>query len=506
MSDLPPAPDAALQGLLDALEEPAALVRESGTIYATNRAWLEPVAGLHAPGSGRDAGAALLDPDGSLEDEAKDELAQLWRGVIESGREEAITDLSIGPPNARLWFETRIRRVGRTEFFLLSHKDISRRVHAEEQLRLSRSRLRSVISGAPIVLLGLDTDGTFRVVEGVGASGLGATPELLIGRSVFEVYAHLPSLLDAVRGAMKGDTIAVSVPIGRLTIEIRFSPTIDRRGCVTGILGVATDITESTRIEEMKAEFVSVVSHELRTPLTSIRGSLGLLEGGVAGSLGDEAEELVRIARANSERLIRLINDILDLDKLEADRFEFHNMPLDPRQLLVQAGEELGAQASSKQITISVHGATSLPPVLGDADRLRQVLVNLTSNALKFAPRGSEVELRARLTPGERVRFEVVDHGPGISTSKRDRLFTKFQQLGTPSSTHSGGSGLGLAIAKAIIDAHSGLLDFESVEGKGTTFFFEIATVASLGTMQPPDSSRGRRSRTVELNVPHFED
>ena len=172
--------------------------------------------------------------------------------------------------------------------------------------------------------------------------------------------------------------------------------------------------------------------------------------------------------------------------------------------MLVRVAQDLKEVAGKNDIELKVDALGSLPPVLGDAERLLQVVFNLTSNALKFAPKKSVVELRASLTEEKRIRFEVVDQGPGISSSQRDRLFTKFQQLDKLPARHSGGSGLGLAISKAIVAAHRGVLDVESEEGHGSTFFFELPAIGASGAAAPPDRSRARRNRTVEIDVGHI--
>lgn len=494
----PPAVDATV--LLEALGHPAALLDANGTVVQTNAAWrkaraVPPLTFLQAA-TGDDLVAELP------KQAAAPELSAAWLAVAHGEDTVAVAEVKVQEANPRRWLEFEVRQLmgdARASYFV-QLRDVTRRAKVEEQLRLSRSKLRSVIAGAPIALLGLDKDGVFNVVEGVGASGLGATPELLIGRSAFEVYAHLPSLLECVRGAMAGQTLVAAVPVGRMTYELRFSPALDEHGGVKGVVGVATDITERTRIEQMKNEFVSIVSHELRTPLTAIRGALGLLEGGVAGELAPRGQELVRIARSNSERLIRLINDILDLDKLEAGRLEFHSQAIEMSELLSQCAEELAAVAHDNGVTLRVEAPGSYP-VLGDRDRLLQVLVNLTSNALKFAPTDSEVVLAASKLASGRLRFEVRDGGPGIAPEQRERLFKKFQQLDTEPTRASGGSGLGLAISKAIVDAHSGRIDVESELGHGSTFFFELPERGSKLARPPRARAEGLRGRTVEIDV-----
>ncbi|MFP2933929.1 ATP-binding protein, partial [Pyxidicoccus sp. 3LG] len=255
------------------------------------------------------------------------------------------------------------------------------------------------------------------------------------------------------------------------------------------------DITERKEVERMKNEFISTVSHELRTPLTSIRGSLGLLEGGIMGELPPQALDMVRIARTNTERLIRLINDILDLEKMEAGKLELKLAVLECADLVEATLSGVHGMADTAGVTLrSDLDGDGAPQVKGDRDRLIQVLTNLVSNAVKFSPRGAPVTVRVKEEADGRVRFSVVDQGPGIPPEQRSRLFGRFQQLDGSDTRSKGGTGLGLAISQAIVDQHGGRIDVESEPGKGSTFTFtlEVAKPAASGVPAsvPKDESR----------------
>lgn len=244
-------------------------------------------------------------------------------------------------------------------------------------------------------------------------------------------------------------------------------------GGVSGYLAVAHDVTEREEVDRLKNEFVSTVSHELRTPLTSIRGAIGLLEGGMAGELPAEAHELVRIATNNCDRLIRLVNDILDLEKMEAGRLELKVTRLEANDLVEAALSGLAGFAELAGVTLErVPG----PPLLleGDRDRLIQVLTNLVANAVKFSPRGGTVEVRVDASAPGRARLSVRDQGPGIPAHQLPRLFGRFQQLDSSDSRAKGGTGLGLAISKALVEQHGGTIWAESEVGRGATFHFEL--------------------------------
>lgn len=238
------------------------------------------------------------------------------------------------------------------------------------------------------------------------------------------------------------------------------------------VVAVVRDITERRRVAEMKDAFVSTVSHELRTPLTSIAGSLGLLAGGAAGELPDKAARLIGIAHSNSQRLVRLINDILDVEKLESGKLVMSMSPLDLRDIASRAIEGVRGYADQLGVTLSLAGGDAAP-VRGDADRLIQVVTNLLSNAAKFSPSGGEVTVT--VNPETRVaRLSVADRGPGIPEEFRSRIFSKFAQADSTDTRAKGGTGLGLAIAREIAERHGGRLWFESAEGDGATFHLDL--------------------------------
>ncbi len=237
------------------------------------------------------------------------------------------------------------------------------------------------------------------------------------------------------------------------------------------MIATCRDITERKRVESMKSEFISTVSHELRTPLTSIQGALGLLVGGVAGELSDQARELATIASSNSERLVRLINDILDIEKIEAGKMEFRFEPHLIRELIEQAVAENAAYADQLGVRIEVVGDLPDIDVLVDRDRFAQVMANLLSNACKYSPKDAAVTIEA-VRRGSAVEVAVSDKGEGIPVQFRDRIFQKFAQADASDSREKGGTGLGLAICKAIVERLGGRIDFE-VAG-GTRFFFTI--------------------------------
>lgn len=241
-----------------------------------------------------------------------------------------------------------------------------------------------------------------------------------------------------------------------------------------GYVGVLRDITERKRMDKMKNEFVSTVSHELRTPLTSIRGSLGLLTGGAMGELSKPVNEMLKIAGNNTERLLLLINDILDIQKIESGQMALKFQSLELKSFLEQAVKEHAAYGEQFGVDFVINSMVDDAWVFADKDRLMQVIANLLSNAAKFSPRDNAVEINVAPHHDDRIRISVTDHGPGIPVDFHDKIFEKFTQSDSSDTRQKGGTGLGLNISKTIVEKHGGRIDFVSHEGLGTTFFIEL--------------------------------
>ncbi|MCA9705338.1 MAG: hypothetical protein KDK70_05795 [Myxococcales bacterium] len=488
-----------LQPLLDALTARAALVGPRGTLLSTNRAWREaeghPMAGAHIE-PGEDYLRALSGVKGRLQTDAMRVASALQR--VLDGEAEAPSHTYRHGASAALWTRTSLCPIeGNPRCVAVLHEDVTAQLKAQHALQRSQARLRTILTGAPIVLFSIDRHGVFTVVEGMGGAGTGFVSEDQVGTSIYETYRHMPDLLDVVRDALGGRVGVITQSVGPLAFEIRCSPVV-RDDAVVGVVGVATDVTERLRAQRMKDEFVSIVSHELRTPLTSIRGSLGLLEGGVAGALPTKAADLVRIARSNTDRLIRLINDILDLDKMQAGRVTLEREPLEPRALIDEVIAHMRGYAEQTGVHMEVIDR-ACEPILGDHDRLVQVLTNLLSNAIKFSPEGETVTIR--LTPtNHRVRISVTDRGPGIAQADIPKLFKKFHQLDPSDARARGGSGLGLVIAKTLVEAHGGRIGVDSEIGRGSTFHFEVPCTRPRVTITPRVSQSGTYDPAVAID------
>lgn len=250
------------------------------------------------------------------------------------------------------------------------------------------------------------------------------------------------------------------------------------------IVGTAQDITERFAAERAKDEFVAIVSHELRTPLTSIRGSLGLLESGLLGPLPENGQRMVEIAVKNSDRLVRLINDILDIERIESGQMELHQSSCEVAGLIERAVAELRPMADAAGVALEIGGERAV--VLADADRVHQILTNLVSNAIKFSAPGTTVSVDAERV-GADVEFRVRDEGRGIPPEHLESIFGRFQQVDSTDAREKGGTGLGLAICRTIVERHNGLISAHSTVGEGSTFVFTLPAQRAIAACTSED-------------------
>lgn len=255
--------------------------------------------------------------------------------------------------------------------------------------------------------------------------------------------------------------------------ELTVSPVHDASGKLINFVGIQNDVSARKEAERRVSEFHSVISHELRTPLTSINGALRVIEDGSAGKVNVGVMKMVKIALANSDRLMRLINDILDLKKIEAGKFKLSLQKLPPDTVIDTVLETLRPLADEKQINLIKEIQTN-QSVLFDPDRVVQILNNLASNAIKYSPSGSDVIIRVERWNSDSTRFSVIDKGYGIPQSEMEKLFGRFQQIDSSDKRPKGGTGLGLFISKSLVELHGGHIGVDSTPGQGSTFWFEI--------------------------------
>ncbi len=359
------------------------------------------------------------------------------------------------------------------------------RARASQALRASEALTRAVVDNMMDALIIVDEKSIVRAMNPAAERVFGYTSEELVGRPVARLIPEsvaqepLVFLREGRRRAMGRITEWEGRRKNGAVFPFELSLFEFRTPEGRRFAGSVRDISERREVERLKKEFVSTVSHELRTPLTSIRGSLGLLAGGVLGELPAQAGEVIAVAERNVVRLVRLINDILDLERFDTGRIEmtFGTVALDP--VFTRSLEAVRSFADQEGVTLEM--SPTAAQVWADGDRVVQVLVNLLSNAVKFSPRGSVVRLSASQEEGW-SRVQVQDQGRGIPSSLREAIFERFRQVEASDARQKGGSGLGLAICKAIVEQHGGSIGVESEEGKGSVFWFRL-----------PDSLRGPR-------------
>ena len=254
----------------------------------------------------------------------------------------------------------------------------------------------------------------------------------------------------------------------------------DDSGTIVRLVGTVQDITEQRVVQRMKDEFVGVISHELRTPLTSIRGALGLMAGGAVGALPPKAQRMADVALNSSQRLVRLVNDILDVEKLSAGKLELDLAPLAAAEVVAGAVAEMRAMADQATVTLAALPMDAL--VLADRDRVTQALTNLISNAIKFSPPGGTVLVAAGPADAKGlVQFSVTDQGTGIPADQLEAIFDRFAQVDASDTRAKGGTGLGLPICRGIVQQHGGRIWVTSEPGQGSTFAFTLPAAPAPG-------------------------
>jgi two-component system, OmpR family, sensor histidine kinase VicK len=323
---------------------------------------------------------------------------------------------------------------------------------------LERRYIRLNDSERAVLNVATDVDAIGKTVDDL------TTPELARKRRAEEerVLATGEALLDCVE--------KMDDPRGSVRwLSATKAPIRDSQDAIVGIVEIARDITESKRQEQLKDEFIATVSHELRTPLTSILGSVGCIVGGRAGVLPDPAQRLLRMALNNCRRLVAIVNDILDMEKIESGKMVYEREAVEVRALATKVIGANQALADSHGVVMRLDEAADEGIVNADPQRLAQVLTNLLSNAIKFSPRDSEVVISVA-NNGQTVSVSIRDHGPGIPDDYRDRIFNKFVQVDASDQRQRGGTGLGLSITKQIVDQLGGRILFEPADGGGTVF------------------------------------
>ncbi len=347
------------------------------------------------------------------------------------------------------------------------------------QEKLPLEILNSLTSG----VIAVDGENRLLFVNRAMAKRLGIQPAEWEGRHAAELLGQVAPYLASAQDEMNLRLGWPRNPQAKLSQDIEWrageeilhlredsAPLRDAAGKIVGRLFFYHDISREKSIDRMKSEFIAVASHELRTPLTSIKGSVDLILSGFAGEITSDSQELLEIAQKSCDRLVRLINDILDLAKIEAGQVKLNKVAMDLTDVVERSMRGVKAPADQSEIQLKIERTQNLPLVEVDKDRMEQVVTNLLSNAIKFAPAKSVVTLDLRPDEGW-VQCSVIDQGAGIAEVDLPKVFGKFQQVGAKK---KGGTGLGLAITQALVNEHHGKIWVESQESQGARFIFRL--------------------------------
>jgi PAS domain S-box-containing protein len=371
-------------------------------------------------------------------------------------------------------------------------QDITERKNLELALQASEARLKDILDNANVILSSLRVFGDGRwiidhvsaaseQIAGFTAQELTVDNSLWVSRIEPEDWQRIfPELMDSIwAGRPITNEYRLNHKDGsqRWISQATTSRYDSERDCWS-VTNVAADISERHAIERVKDEFISVVSHELRTPLTSLKGALGLLSAGVLEKQPETARGMLAIATRNCDRLIHLVNDILDLERLQSGRVELKLELCNVADLMTQAVDCVAILALNAGITLDCYPLKLTTTI--DPEAIGKILTNLLGNAIKFSPASSTIRLQAQVihtngsfsTPS--LLFSVEDRGRGIPQDKLQSIFGRFQQVDISDARQKGGTGLGLAICKTIVSQHGGKIWAESVLGEGSTFYFTI--------------------------------
>jgi len=378
-----------------------------------------------------------------------------------------------------------------------STRDISKQKQQESELTLLNNKLTAIMNGSSHAIISVDLNGIIQVFNPAAENMLGYEANEVVGKVTpviihdldeiknraetltkllrrpiqpsFEVFvANLP-----FQDVDEGEWTYIRKDGSRVPVFLSVSALRDSHHKTIGYVGIARDITEQKKADIIKNEFISVVSHELKTPLTSIQGSLDLLYGIYKESANEDVNALFDIAKNNSARLIRLINDILDIDKIESGKMMFDMHPINIADVVKDAIFVNQTYADKFNVKLVLRKVFVEARVNGDPDKLQQVMANLLSNAIKFSTAGAEVIVDV-VKHDSVVRVSVLDRGCGISESFKPKVFQKFAQADSSAIRTKGGTGLGLSISKAIIEKLGGMIGFKSNPKFGTTFYFDL--------------------------------
>src|SRR5262245_37448251 len=349
--------------------------------------------------------------------------------------------------------------------------------------------MQAAIDSLPDPVAIFNIDGNLQNVNRAAETLLGLKTDAGSKEPLKNVSASTRAVLERVRSHVlsgkgnfvpKGfeDAVLLSTLLGDHYFLPRGAPVYETRGVVVGATVILQDVTRLRRFEELKNDLVATVAHEFRTPLTSLRMAIHLCTEQIAGPLNDKQAEILHSAREDCDRLQGMVDDLLDMSRIESGRVELYPLPSEPAGLIAAAVDEFKVESETKGVRLSTRIATADASVLADRERIGHVFSNLVGNAVRYTPKGGSITVGAEVKNGT-VRFTVADTGSGIPQEYQERIFEKFFQV--PNSERKG-TGLGLYIAKEIVRGHGGDIGVESEPGKGSTFWFTLPRVLRGGS------------------------
>ncbi|MDY7039720.1 MAG: ATP-binding protein, partial [Chloroflexota bacterium] len=378
--------------------------------------------------------------------------------------------------------------VKNTELYRLIRRQAERLGSMLRDQRADASQRLAILESITDGVVVIDVEGIVLSVNRSAQQLLGVSEKEAVGQDVQTLYSNLPKdVTDAVVETVSRLITAFSIqscpPQAEVMLErdgrvisAHFAPILDEEHECLGIVTVLRDVTREREIAQAKSEFVSTVAHELRTPMTSIKGYADLILSGAAGTVSETQEQFLRVIRSNVERLAALVNDLLDISRIEAGRAKFEVLPLRVDEVAYDVVASLQAEIASGNLELELDIPPGLPAVQGDRNRIVQVLTNLLGNAYKYTPPGGRITLSVRHTDGE-LQVDVSDTGIGIAPDDLDRVFERFYRADHEFVREQAGTGLGLPIAKSIVEMHGGRIWVRSELGKGSTFSFSLPVV-----------------------------
>ena len=429
-----------------------------------------------------------------LSKEGLQRFAESLKTVIKTGEYQGTIPIlrKDGSERQIAFRSRRMDMPGSTSFVLTHGMDVTEQQEAEDQLHLVRRQRELILAAVGDGIYGMDLEGKLSFINPAAAKMLGYSAEEMRGKNVHELIHHshadgtqhskanCPILLGLRRreGVRIRDDVFWRKDGTTIPVEYVASPLIDE-GAIAGMVVAFQDVSERRRLEKMKDEFISTVSHELRTPLTSLRASLGLISSGSLDKRPEKQKQMLEVAIGNCDRLVRLVNDILDFDRVDRGGMPLNCEVLQAGDILRRAADVEHEAALKAQITFRFDTPPKLM-VSVDQERILQVLAELVSNAIKFSSPQTIIKLKAKalgLDPKsgkDEVCIIVEDQGRGIPQDKLDMIFERFQQGDASDSRALGGTGLGLAICRRIVQQHGGRIWAESEPGKGSRFLFTV--------------------------------